>query len=318
MTLPTLTLDTRIGVLCGGLSSETDVSRRSGKACFEALQRLGYRHAELIDVDRTIAEVLKQKTIEIAYLTTHGTYGEDGCIQGLLEWLGIPYTGCGVAASALTMNKHWSKAVAAQAGIPMLPTALLSSTESNPSSWSSIALGFDYPVMVKPLGEGSSYGMSKVNSAEGVAKALKAAAPYGTEVLIEPFTSGKSITVGVIHTQDNEPTVTPILELRTKTEWYDLESKYTKGMTEFILPAEIPSDVTTAIQQASLKTHHTMGCHGVSRTDWIVDDDHQFYYLETNTIPGMTDVSDLPAQAASMGIGFDDLVHWILKSALTR
>jgi D-alanine-D-alanine ligase len=313
-----LTTQTRIGVLCGGLSSEAEVSRRSGKACFAALQRLGYTNAVLIDVDRTIADVLKAEKIELAYLTTHGTYGEDGCIQGLLDWLGIPYTGCGVAASALTMNKHWSKAVAALAGIPMLPTKLLSTAETNPNTWTEAALGFAYPVMVKPLGEGSSYGMSKVNSADGMAQALAVAQPYGDQVLIEPFTAGKSITVGVVHTDNNAPTVTPILELRTKTEWYDLEAKYTKGLTEFILPAEIAPDVTAAIQAATLTCHHALGCHGVSRTDWIVAPDNRFYYLETNTIPGMTDVSDLPAQAGAMGIGFDALVQWILRSALTR
>jgi D-alanine-D-alanine ligase len=168
--------------------------------------------------------------------------------------------------------------------------------------------------MVKPLNEGSSIGMSKVNRIEDLPAALDVAGQYSSDVMIEPFVVGKSITVGVIDI-NGAPTVTPILEFRTKTEWYDLEAKYTEGMTEFILPAELPEDVTKKIQELTLASHQAAGCHGVSRTDFVVDAQYNAWILEINSIPGMTNLSDLPAQAKAMGISYDQLVEYILMTA---
>lgn len=310
-----LSKTSRIGVLYGGMASEREVSLRSGKNCFEALKRLGYENSVLIDVDKDIAYHLKENTIDIAFLALHGRYGEDGCIQGLLDILDIPYTGNSVEASALTWNKATTKAVLKAAGLPVLPSVEVDMTTK--AGQLCQVSGLRYPVIVKPLAEGSSYGMSKVDKPEALQKALQHAADYGNHVMIEEFIVGKAITVGVFD-QDGQPTVTPILELRpVKSEWYDLEAKYTPGATEFILPAELSEIVTKDIQAATLKAHQAAGCHGVSRIDFVVSNaDNKFYILEINTIPGMTDLSDLPAQAAAMGIGYDQLVECILKTAI--
>lgn len=308
----TLSLQSKIAVLYGGMSAEREVSLRSGKNCFDALQRLGYENSFLLDVGTDVAEQLKKHKPDMAFLALHGTYGEDGCIQGVLEILNIPYTGCNVAASALTWNKASTKTILAAAGLPILPSVTVNSKSSSHN--------LEYPVMIKPLAEGSSYGMSKVDSPDQLQSALEEAGRYGADIMIESYLVGKSITVGVIDI-DGKPTVTPILEMRpTESEWYDLEAKYTPGKTQFILPAEISPAVTKQIQDITLKAHKAAGCHGVSRTDFVVSskDESKFYILEINTIPGMTDLSDLPAQAKAMGVSYDQLVEHILKTALTR
>ncbi|HEY9746280.1 MAG TPA: D-alanine--D-alanine ligase [Oculatellaceae cyanobacterium] len=308
-----LTPDTRIGVLYGGLSSEREVSLISGKNCFEALQRLGYRNAVLIDVGHDIAQKLAAEKVEVAYIALHGKYGEDGCIQGLLELMSIPYTGCRVAASALTMNKALTKSVLKDAGLPVIDSVVLKSGSVNGKP---LNIDLPYPVMVKPITEGSSIGMSKVDKPEDLKEALQTAFQYTDEVMVEAYVKGKSLTVGVVEV-DGEPKVTPILELRpTKSEWYDLEAKYTEGGTEFILPAELPGDMTKAIQEATLEAYIAAGCRGVSRVDFVTGPDNKFYILEINTIPGMTPLSDLPAQAKAMGISYEQLVECILKTAV--
>nr|AIA19238.1 D-alanine--D-alanine ligase [uncultured bacterium] len=309
-----LTHETRIGVLYGGFSSERKVSLISGQNCFDALRRLGYKNAELIDVDHQIARTLADKRIEVAYIALHGKFGEDGCIQGLLELMGLPYTGCRVAASALTMNKALTKSVLKDAGLPVIDSVVIKAGTVNGKP---IEIGLSYPVMVKPINEGSSIGMSKVNRAEDLKEALHTAFNYADEVMVEEYVPGKSLTVGVVEV-DGKPQVTPILELRpTQSEWYDLEAKYTEGGTEFILPAELSQAVTEAIQAATLQAHIAAGCRGVSRVDFVVDGEGRFYILEINTIPGMTPLSDLPAQAKAMGIDYDQLVECILKTAVT-
>jgi D-alanine-D-alanine ligase len=304
----------KIAVLCGGLSSERDVSLRSGKNCFEALQRLGYQNSVMIDMDRQVAERLVKEKVDVVFLALHGRYGEDGCIQGLLEILGIPYTGNRVAASAITMDKDTTKKILKAEGLPIIPSVTIKRNGRNHFPLERFE-ELRFPVMVKPATEGSSIGMSKVNEKANLESALQLAADHSPIIMVEEFVPGKSITVGVFN-KDGKPVVTPILELRTKTEWYDLEAKYTQGMTEFVLPAELPPDVTQAIQETTLKAHQAVGCHGVSRIDFVVDAQNRFYILEVNTIPGMTDLSDLPAQANCMGVGYDELVECILQTAM--
>lgn len=302
----------KIGVLCGGMSNEREVSLRSGKNCFEALQRLGYKNTEIIDVDKNIAKVLLDKEIEIAYIALHGKYGEDGCIQGLLEILGIPYTGCGVRSSAVCMNKDVTKKVLATESLPLIKSLMVNSTEELEEKISGLTL----PLMIKPVGEGSSIGMSKVNELSELSKAVNEALKCDKDVMLEEFIQGESLTVGVLDIGD-KTIATPILGFRTKTEWYDFEAKYTEGMTEFILPAEIPQEITAKIQELSKVAHKAVGATGMSRVDFLLDAKSNIpYILEINTIPGMTDLSDLPAQANCMGIDYDNLVKIILNSAL--
>lgn len=302
--------DSKIAVLAGGMSSEREVSMRSGRGCYEALKRLGFHNAELVVVDENIAQVLKDSKYEIAYNALHGKYGEDGCIQGILEILKIPYTGCGVMASAVCMNKEYTKRMLAVSGeIPLIKSVFVRKGEDVFEKTKDLK----YPLITKPVCEGSSFGMTKVNKKEELAKAYAEASKYNNDVLIEEYLVGIGTTVGVLE-RDGKPFATEILELRPKNEWYDYEAKYTKGMTEFILPAEISPELTKKVKEIAVKAYETVGCSGVSRVDFQIVDDVP-YVLEINTSPGMTETSDLPAQSAVMGIDYDNLVLLILKSA---
>lgn len=305
-----INLGKRVAVLCGGMSSEREVSLRSGQNCYNALKRLGYSNALLIDVDENIAEKLVNAKIEVAFNALHGKYGEDGCIQGLLEILKIPYAGCGVMASAICMNKEYTKKIlSTDKSIPLIKSVFIQKGEDVKTS----VKGLKFPLMVKPVSEGSSVGMKKVESEKELFDAVKEAQKFNPDILIEEYLVGICATVGVLENGD-ETFATEILELRPKNEWYDYEAKYTKGMTDFILPAELSEEMTAKIKELAVKAHTICGCSGVSRVDFHIVDDIP-YILEVNTSPGMTDTSDLPAQAACMGIDYDTLVLLILNSA---
>ncbi len=301
--------DAKIAVLMGGPSSEAEVSRRSGKNVFKALQNLGYKNAELIEVTENIAEVLKEKNIEIVYNAMHGKYGEDGCIQGMLEVMQIPYTGCGVLASSVCMNKEYTKNILKGAGIPLIKSVLVRKDEDYKDKIKDLK----YPFMLKPVSEGSSIGMYKVNNPEEMAECFKKSAQCGQDVMVEEYIEGKSVTVGVLE-NGADLFATEILEFRTKTEWYDYEAKYTAGITKFILPAELSSQMTEKVKKIAIDSFKACACRGVSRVDFLVTDDIP-YVLEINTSPGMTDLSDLPAQSKAMGIDYDTLVQIILNGA---
>ncbi|MBD5401447.1 D-alanine--D-alanine ligase [bacterium] len=300
----------KIAVLCGGMSSEAEVSRRSGKGCFEALQRLGYKNAEIVEVDKNIAQTLKEGNYEFAYNALHGRYGEDGCIQGILEILQIPYTGCGVMSSSVCMNKEYTKRIlSTDKTIPLIKSVFVQKGEDVKEKTKDL----NYPLITKPVCEGSSFGMTKVNSPEELEAAYKEAIKYNDDVLIEEYLVGTAATVGVLES-DNGLFATEILELRPKNEWYDYECKYTKGMTEFVLPAELSEEMTNKVKEIAVKAFKIAGCRGVSRVDFHIVNNIP-YVLEINTSPGMTETSDLPAQSAAMGINYDNLVQIILNGA---
>ncbi len=303
-------LNTRIAVLCGGMSNEREVSLRSGSNVFEALQRLGYTNSILIDVDEEIAEMLHDNEVQVAYNALHGKYGEDGCIQGLLEMLKIEYTGCGVFSSAVCMNKEITKNILRNHGdIPLLKSELIRKGDKPEEKIS----GLKFPIMIKPVSEGSSIGMYKVNVKEDFQKSYEKSLTIGQDIMAEEYAEGISVTVGVLE-EENKLFATEILELRPKNEWYDYEAKYTKGMTEFILPAEISKEQTEQVKRIAVKACEYCGCKGVSRVDFIISEGIP-YVLEINTSPGMTDISDLPAQSKVMGISYDELVLLILNNA---
>lgn len=299
----------KIAVLMGGPSSEAEISRRSGKNVFKALQNLGYKNAELIEVDENIAATLRTKNIEFVYNAMHGRFGEDGCIQGMLEVMGIPYTGCGVMASSVCMNKEYTKNILKEAGIPLIKSVLIKKGEDYKEKIKELK----YPFMLKPVSEGSSIGMYKVNNPEEMVECFEKSAKYGQDVMVEEFIQGKGLTVGVLEDGD-KMFATEIIEFRTKTEWYDYEAKYTAGMTEFIIPAELSEEMTKKVKQIAVDAFKACDCRGVSRVDFMVADD-KAYVLEINTSPGMTDLSDLPAQSNAMGIDYDTLVQIILNGA---
>ena len=300
----------KIAVLCGGMSSEAEVSMRSGKGCFDALQRLGYKNSEMVVVDKDIANKLKCCNFDYAFNALHGKYGEDGCIQGVLEILQIPYTGCGVMASSLCMNKEYTKRIlSTNKNIIMAKSAFVRKGDDLFEKTKDLT----YPLFVKPVSEGSSFGMTKVDKAEDLKSAYETAIKYNDDVLIEEFIDGFFVTVGVLE-KDGKAFATEILEIRPKTEWYDFEAKYTTGMSEFICPARLSKEVTERVKQAAVDAFETAGCRSVSRVDFMMKDDVP-YVLEINTSPGMTVVSDLPAQAKAMDIDYDNLVQLILNSA---
>ena len=301
----------KIAVLCGGLSSEHDVSMRSGKGCYDALKRLGFNNAELVEVDEDIAEKLKAGKYDYAYNALHGKYGEDGCIQGVLEVLKIPYSGCGVMASSICMNKEYTKRILSTCpDIPLAKSVFIRKGENVME----LTKKLKFPVITKPVSEGSSFGMTKVNSREELEAAYKEAVKYNDDVLIEEFIDGVFVTVGVLE-KDGKNFATEILEIRPKNEWYDFEAKYTAGMSEFILPANLNKELTERTKEISVKAHEISGCRGVSRVDFMISNDGIPYVIEINTSPGMTATSDLPAQSKVMGISYDDLVQIILNSA---
>ena len=306
--------DAKIAVLCGGMSNEREVSLRSGVNVLNALKNLGYANSEIVDVDKNIVENLKKGGYEYAYNTLHGKYGEDGCVQGVLEILGIKYTGCKVKSSAICMDKEMTKNLLKNAGLNIIKSVCIRYDEK--LDIEKAVEGLNFPLMVKPSAEGSSIGMSKVDNIEELKEALQVAQKSDKKILLEEYLQGVSITVGVLEdVEKNETFATPILEFRTKTLWYDFEAKYTEGMTEFILPAQLDEKLTKEIQKMAVDAHKACDCTGVSRVDFLVYNNIP-YVLEINTNPGMTDLSDLPAQAKAMGINYDNLVQLVLNTAL--
>ncbi|MHB9111622.1 MAG: D-alanine--D-alanine ligase [Thermoleophilia bacterium] len=304
----------RIGVLMGGLSREREISLRSGAGCLAALQSLGY-DAVGIDVDRDVAENLRSEGVQVAFLALHGKYGEDGSIQGLLEMMDIPYTGSRVLASAIGMNKVRTKQIAGFHGIPTAPFAIFEPGQDIGADCIKAKSRLNFPVMVKPCEEGSSLGVSKVSEPEELVDAVvRTCGDFGCAIA-EEFVDGDEITVGLL---ENKRTVTalPVLQLKPSAEFYDFEAKYSHGMTEFVVPAEIPEEIAIHAQELAMQVHAALGCRGFSRVDFIIDSAGTPQLTEINTLPGMTETSDLPAQAKAANIGYEELVQKMLRTAL--
>ena len=305
--------DKKIGVLMGGRSGEREVSLRSGRNVLAALKRQGFK-AVGIDVGTDVAKKLAAQKIELAFIILHGRYGEDGTIQGLLEMMDIPYTGSGVLASALAMHKGYSKKIFKEQGIPTPEFLWIDRGDDPARSAQQAQEELGLPLIIKPLEEGSSIGVSIVkNHREAVSGFKKLHRKYGG-LIAERFISGMNITTGILGNGQKAKAL-PILELVPKNEFYDFQAKYTKGMTEFIIPARLPGSLYRRAQETALAAHHTLGCHGWSPVDGIVDRAGTPYILEVNTLPGMTDLSDLPAEAKVAGISYDEVVLTILNSA---
>jgi D-alanine-D-alanine ligase len=297
----------KIGVMMGGLSREREISLRTGKAILRALTEKGYQ-ALAIDVGQDIAETLIKEKIDIAFIALHGRFGEDGTIQGMLELMRIPYTGSGVLASALALHKIMAKKFFLCENIPT-PTYEVfqrEEIEKNPPRTTTLPL----PLVVKPAREGSTIGVSIVRKEEELVPALKEAGKYDEEILVEEFMKGKEITVGIL-----EDIPLPIIEIAPKSGFYDYHSKYTKGETEYIIPARIPREKYLYAQEVSLKAFQVLGCSGCARVDLMTDEDGNPFVIDVNTMPGMTETSLLPKAAGYAGISFEDLVERILLGA---
>jgi len=290
----------RIGVLMGGISEEREISLRTGGAILDALKAKGYK-AVPIDAGRDLGRVLKNKKIDIAFIALHGRYGEDGCVQGLLEVMGIPYTGSGVKASAMAMDKATAKKVMLHHGV-----STPASTIYNGKGVSKVKL----PVVVKPASQGSAIGVSIVRKPAALKKAVAYAEGFGGGVLIERFVEGRELTVAIL-----DGKVLPTIEIRPRKGFYDYNAKYTKGMTEFLVPAPLKKSVDRRVAREALAAYESLGCSGAARVDVMLDKLGTPYVLEVNTIPGMTSLSLFPMAAAAAGMDYPALCEEMLKGA---
>jgi len=341
----------RVAVLMGGLSSERDVSLSTGKQILESLdqnkydcigvdpalmpgsnlralkgsddevQAVAHAREDMIKSGKLVSmdQVARQESglrPDVALIALHGRYGEDGTIQGFLELLGIPYTGSGVLASSLAMDKAMAKKVMKADGVPVAESIDFTCGKNG---WDEEAVfaavtAIGYPVMVKPSRQGSTIGMAKVIGPDELNNAIKQAAVYDKLIVIEKFITGLELTVGVLG--NAQPFALPVVEIVPAKGVYDYEAKYTPGATDEIVPARISEAATAKAQEIALQSHKSLGCRGVSRTDIIMDDNEEMFVLEVNTIPGMTPTSLLPRAAAAAGIPFSSLLDLIIGFAL--
>jgi len=299
-----------IAVLLGGLSSEREVSLVSGKECADALERLGAQVTR-IDAGRDLAEQLTRAKPDIVFNALHGEWGEDGCVQGVLETLAIPYTHSGVLASALAMDKAKSKSVMAAAGV-LVPGGGL---------YNRFEVARDHvmapPYVVKPNAEGSSVGVFIVREGANAPprELARESWTFGDEVMVEPYVAGKELAVAVLHGPDG-PKALAVTEIIAATGFYDYEAKYGEGGSRHEIPAKIPGAVAQEAMRLAERAHAALGCRGLTRSDFRYDDIKDvLVLLEVNTQPGMTPTSLAPEQAAHTGLGFDDLVRWIVEDA---
>ncbi|HCF59506.1 MAG TPA: D-alanine--D-alanine ligase [Myxococcales bacterium] len=296
----------RVGVLMGGLSAEREVSLRTGSACAEALESKGYI-VRRIDVQKDVAARLLEEGVEVAFIALHGRWGEDGCIQGLLESMFIPYTGSGVLASAAGMDKVFSKRVFVAHDIQTPACAVFENLEAFQAA---PRLPFELPAVVKPSGEGSSVGVKIVKDAASLREAVAEASRLKGAILIERYVKGREIQVAVL---DDE--ALGAIEILPANEFYDYAAKYQANTTRYLFPAPIPAAQEATACATALAAHRALGCGGATRSDLILDADGRCWLLEVNTLPGMTSASLLPKIAAGKGIDFPSLCERLLLGA---
>lgn len=289
----------RVGVLMGGRSSERDISFKSGKAVIQGLKRRGY-NVTAIDVDPDLAIKLKRKHIGAAFIALHGRWGEDGSVQGLLEIMGIPYTGSGVLGSAMAMDKVVMKMMFESMGIP---SPAYTQAEDGGT------VHFPLPFVVKPASEGSTIGISIVKKQKEVMAAIKKARMFDKKVMIEKYIEGDEITVGIVNGE-----ALPVVQVKPSSGFYDFEAKYTKGMTEYIVPAKIDKTIAKKAGDIAMEVYKAFELAGCVRIDMLVDDDLP-KVIDINTSPGMTETSLVPKAWESLGRTFDELVEAILMEA---
>lgn len=328
----------KVAVLMGGRSSEREISLRTGRGIAQSLRNLGHEVAALdtatgkllaageeeratlppgensalpARAEMAMAGSAALRDADVVFVALHGGEGEDGTIQALLELTGRPYTGSGVMASAVAMNKAMSKRLFEHSGIPT-PRWVLLEDGRMPATLDTAALG-GYPLVVKPNAEGSTVGLSIVSDAAGLPEAIAIAARHGPEVLIEQFIPGRELTVAVMGEE-----ALPIVEIRPKSGFYDYESKYTAGRSEYFCPADLDEPLAARIRELGLRAHRVLGCAGVSRVDFRLDPDENPWCLEVNTVPGMTPTSLVPMAAKARGMSYDQVVQRMLELAVTE
>jgi D-alanine-D-alanine ligase len=295
----------KVAVLMGGKSAEREVSLKSGGMVLKALQQKGVGAHGFDPKERSIEDLVRGR-FDRAFIALHGRFGEDGTLQGILEWLGIPYTGSGVLASALAMDKVRTKRIWSAEGLPTAPYAVL----TKDSDFKAIARRLGTPLFVKPASEGSSVGMSKVKRASDLEEAFALAVNYDPVVIAEKFIAGPELTVAIVGDE-----VLPIIRIETPREFYDYEAKYIADDTRYLIPCGLPKAKEKQLQALCLKAFRALGCRGWARVDLMLDRQGRPYLLEINTSPGMTDHSLVPMAARAVGISYEDLCVRILEMA---
>jgi D-alanine-D-alanine ligase len=303
----------RIGVLMGGPSSEREISLLSGKAVYEALKSAGL---DVVAIDITTDDadidksVIGSENIDCAFIALHGRFGEDGTIQKILEDMRLPYTGSGVLASQLAMDKVASHRLFQESGLCVPKYAVAC---KNNYSGERLDELFSYPIVVKPVTGGSSIGLSIVDKKEDFIKAMDLAFTYDGRAMVDEYIKGRELTVGVL-----EDKALPVIEIIPKNEFFDFEAKYQSGLTEYVVPAKLDDATATKVQEAGLAANKLLGCFGCSRTDIILTPAGLPYILEVNTIPGMTATSLLPKAARNVGIDFTQLCLTLIRLAYEK
>jgi D-alanine-D-alanine ligase len=295
----------KVAVLLGGKSAEREVSLNSGGMVLKALRSRGIEAHPFDPAERSLEDLLKEKFAR-AFIALHGRFGEDGTLQGALDWLGIPYTGSGVLASALAMDKVRTKRLWQAEGLPTAPFEVLQPK----SPFAAIAKKLGTPLFVKPATEGSSVGMTKVKAAGKLKAAYELAAKYDSVVIAEKFIDGPELTVGILGDQ-----VLPIIRIETPREFYDYEAKYLRDDTRYLIPCGLPAKKEKEIQVLCLQAFRSLGCRGWGRVDLMIDRRGRPYLLEINTSPGMTDHSLVPMAARAVGLSYEDLCLRVLEQA---
>ena len=300
----------KVAVLYGGRSSEREVSLKTGKACAEALASKGY-DVTLVDVGLDLPGRLRAARIDVAFNALHGRWGEDGCVQGLLEAMAIPYTGSGVLASALGMDKVVSKAMFGHVGLALIDYRVF--PQERAAAIGPADLPFGIPCVVKPAGEGSSVGVHLVKDPAKLHAACLDAAQFKGDVIVERYLKGVEVNVAVL-----DGKALGAIEIAPEREFYDYAAKYTAGTTKYHYPARISEAHQHRVLRAAERAHTGLGCSGVSRVDFIISPDGTPFILEVNTLPGMTATSLVPKIAAGIGIPFPELCERILEGAALK
>ncbi len=301
-----------VAVLQGGRSAERDVSLNTGAQVATALRGRGFDVTTIDTAERDFIDRIRDTRPGVAFICLHGRFGEDGTMQGLLELLDVPYVGSGVLASALAMNKVFSKHIFAMEGLPTPDHITLRTGET--ADHGAIVASLGERLVVKPANEGSSVGMTIVHDVGGLPAAIELAFRYDPLVIVEAFVEGTEVTVGVIG--NDGPVALPTLEIVPGNEFYDYESKYVPGMSRHIIPARVSDEARVECQRIAVAAHVALGCRGISRADVIVTPQGDVLLLEVNTIPGMTSTSLLPDAARAAGIEFPQLCERLVGYAL--
>ena len=301
-----------VALLAGGASGERDISIASGQGAREALEEAGFNVMTFDPVIRSDLRSLMDGNFDVAFLCLHGKYGEDGTIQGMLEVLGIPYTGSGVWSSALAIDKIRAKVFYRHYGIPTPDSITM--YDKPTMSGAEVIEKVGSPCVVKPANEGSALGVHIVKTPEEVEEALKESFQHDREVLIETYIKGTELTVSVLGNDD--PVALPVIKIVPQAEFYDFQSKYAPGGSQHICPAPLSPEETECVQKTALAAHKALGCRGVSRTDIIMDEQGKCWTLETNTVPGMTSTSLFPDAGRAAGYSFPELCTKLIELAL--